>query len=255
MTTKIRSALRCIFFMLAVAAGAAAADEAQVAVAANFASPARRLAENFTQRTGHRLVITSGSTGKFYAQIRSGAPFDVLLSADEDTPRRMEQENLAVRGSRFTYALGKLVLWSARPGAVDGDGEILRKATFKRLAIANPRLAPYGAAAQQTMERLGVWVSLQARLVQGENIAQAFQFVSSGNAELGFVALSQILEEDGKGSAGSHWLVPQSLYSPIRQDAVLLSRGAANPAARELLDYLRSAPVRDLIRTYGYELP
>jgi molybdate transport system substrate-binding protein len=256
MKTKIRVALRCIFIALAMAVGgAAAAGEAQVAVAANFASPARRLAEEFAQRTGHRLVISSGSTGKFYAQIRSGAPFDVLLSADDQTPRRMEQENLSVSGSRFTYALGKLVLWSAKPGMVDNDGEVLRKAAFKRIAIANPRLAPYGAAAQQTMERLGVWVALQGRLVQGENIAQAFQFVSSGNAELGFVALSQILEEERKGSAGSHWLVPQSLYSPIRQDAVLLSRAAGNPAARALLDYVRSGPARDLIRTYGYDLP
>jgi molybdate transport system substrate-binding protein len=237
-----------------VNSGIAAADEAQMAVAANFSAPAKQLAAQFEKATGHRLALSSGSTGKFYAQISNGAPFDVLLAADSETPRRMEQEKLAVSGSRFTYALGKLVLWSPREGVVDDRGEVLRTGTFRRLSLANPRLAPYGAAAQEAMERLGAWATLQDRLVMGENIAQAFQFVASGNAELGFVAYSQV-REPGKPLAGSFWLVPQSLYAPLRQDAVLLAHGASNAAAREFLAFLRSAPALELIRGYGYELP
>jgi molybdate transport system substrate-binding protein len=238
----------------AVNSGIAAADEAQMAVAANFSAPAKQLAAQFEKATGHRLALSSGSTGKFYAQISNGAPFDVLLAADSETPRRMEQEKLAVSGSRFTYALGKLVLWSPREGVVDDRGEVLRTGTFRRLSLANPRLAPYGAAAQEAMERLGAWATLQDRLVMGENIAQAFQFVATGNAELGFVAYSQV-REPGKPLAGSFWLVPQSLYAPLRQDAVLLAHGASNAAAREFLAFLRSAPALELIRGYGYELP
>jgi molybdate transport system substrate-binding protein len=165
----------------------------------------------------------------------------------------MEEEKLVLLGRRFTYAVGRLALWSPLPGRVDDKGEVLRKAAFKRLAIANPKLAPYGAAAQQTMEKLGVWAALRQKLVQGENIAQTFQFVSSGNADLGFVARSQI-QEEGKTIAGSHWLVPPSLHAPLRQDAALLAHGEANAAAREFLDYLRSAPARELIRSYGYDL-
>ncbi len=225
-----------------------------MAVAANFSAPAKQLAAQFEKATGHRLALSSGSTGKFYAQISNGAPFDVLLAADSETPRRMEQEKLAVSGSRFTYALGKLVLWSPREGVVDDRGEVLRTGTFRRLSLANPRLAPYGAAAQEAMERLGAWATLQDRLVMGENIAQAFQFVATGNAELGFVAYSQV-REPGKPLAGSFWLVPQSLYAPLRQDAVLLAHGASNAAAREFLAFLRSAPALELIRGYGYELP
>ncbi|MBC7804063.1 MAG: molybdate ABC transporter substrate-binding protein [Candidatus Parcubacteria bacterium] len=239
---------------IALAAAPAAADEAQLAVAANFAGPVKQLADRFTQTTQHKLSISVGSTGKFYAQVKNGAPFDVFLSADDETPLRMEKEKLAVAGTRFTYAIGKLVLWSPSPGVVNGKGEVLRKTEFKRLAIANPKLAPYGAAAQQTLEKLGVWQAVQGKLVMGENIAQTLQFVATGNAELGFVALSQI-QEGGKPPAGSHWLVPQSLYDPIRQDAVLLARGGSNPAARLFLDFLRSAPARELVRSSGYDLP
>ncbi len=238
---------------LALAQAAAAAEEARLAIAANFAAPAGALAQQFSRDTGHRLAISAGSTGKLYAQIRNGAPFDVLLAADEETPRRMEREKLAVPGSRFTYALGKLVLWSPKKDLVDDQGAVLQKAAFKRLAIANPKLAPYGAAAVDAMKRLGVWPLLQDRLVQGENIAQAFQFVASGSADLGFVALSQIAER-GKSPAGSRWLVPPSLHAPIRQDAVLLLHGARNPAAQEFLAYLRSPRARESIRGYGYDL-
>lgn len=250
---SIRSG-RFLSMVLMLTSGFAAADEAQIAVAANFAAPAKQLADKFAKATPHKILISVGSTGKFYAQISNAAPFDVFLSADDETPLRMEKEKLAVVGSRFTYAIGKLVLWSPASGVVDGKGDVLRLATFKRLAIANPKLAPYGAAAQQAMEKLGVWPTLQGRLVMGENIAQTLQFVASGNVELGFVALSQI-QESGKAATGSHWLVPQSLYDPIRQDAVLLARGSSNAAARMFLEFLRSAAARELVRSSGYDLP
>ncbi|HEU4351066.1 MAG TPA: molybdate ABC transporter substrate-binding protein [Burkholderiales bacterium] len=238
--------------VLAFAATGAAAESVQVAVAANFAGTARMLAEQFAGQGGQRLELSSGSTGKFYAQIKNGAPFDVFLSADEATPLRLESEKLAIAGSRFTYAIGRLVLWSAQPGLVDERGEVLRKGRFNRLAIANPKLAPYGAAAQETLEKLGLWGELRPKLVQGENIAQTFQFVSSGNAELGLVALSQI-RDAGKPPSGSYWLVPAPLHAPLRQDAVLLARAERNPAAQAFLAYLRSGPARALIRAYGYE--
>ena len=198
------------------------------------------------------MRLSTGSTGKFYAQIRNGAPFDVLLAADEATPRRLAAEKLAPQAP-FTYAVGKLVLWSPQPGLVDAEGRILATGSFKRLAMANPKLAPYGLAAEQTMRKLGVRSALEPRIVMGESIAQAFQFVASGNAELGFVALSQLRESAPPG--GSAWLVPQSHYAPIRQDAVLLAHGAANPAAREFLEFLRSNAARTVIARYGYELP
>jgi molybdate transport system substrate-binding protein len=250
----VKGIFRSLPFALALISTPASAEEAQIAVAANFAAPMKQLAERFSQATTHRLLISVGSTGKFYAQVSNGAPFDVFLSADDETPSRMEKEKLAVAGTRFTYAVGKLALWSPAAGLVDANGDVLRKASFKRLAIANPKLAPYGAAAQQAMEKMGIWPELQDRLVLGENIAQTLQFVASGNADLGFVALSQILE-GGKPSAGSHWLVPQALYEPIRQDAVLLTRGKSNPAAHAFLEFLRSPAARDLIRAAGYDLP
>lgn len=215
----------------------------QIAVAANFAVPAKELATQFERASGHKTAISVGSTGKFYAQIRNGAPFDVFLSADEETPRRLEEEKLAVAGTRFTYAIGRLVLWSPQ---LRIDAEVLRTGNFKRLAIANPRLAPYGAAAQAALEKLGLWSAMQPRLVQGENIAQTFQFVASGNAELGFVALSQIAQ-----AGGSHWVVPAPLHAPLRQDAVLLVRGEKNPAAKDFLVHLRNS--RERIRSHGYE--
>ena len=250
----MRIAIAILAAGLLAAPAPAPADDAQVAVAANFAGTAKQLAERFSASSPHRLRISTGSTGKFYAQIANGAPFDILLSADDETPQRLERENLAAPGTRFTYAIGKLVLWSAAPGVVDGNGNVLRTAAFRRLAIANPKLAPYGAAAQQAMERLGVWTRAQPRLVLGENIAQTLQFIASGNAELGFVALSQI-QDEGKSPSGSHWPVPQPLYDPIRQDAVLLARASGNAAARAFMAFLRSAAARDLIRASGYDLP
>ena len=232
----------------------ASADEVQVAVAANFTAPMQKIAEAFARDTGHRAVLAFGATGKFYAQINNGAPFDVLLAADEQTSQRLEDEGQGVAGSRFTYAIGSLVLWSAREGYVDPQGRVLADGDFRHLALANPKTAPYGAAALQTLEKLGLRERLQPRFVQGENIAQTHQFVASGNAELGFIALSQVIE-DGRIARGSAWRVPADQHQPIRQDALLLQRGEHNPAARALLDYLRSASAVALIRAYGYEVP
>lgn len=232
----------------------ASADEVRVAVAANFTAPMQKIAEAFARDTGHRAVLAFGATGKFYAQINNGAPFDVLLAADEQTPQRLEDEGQGVTGSRFTYAVGSLVLWSAREGYVDAQGRVLADGDFRHLALANPKTAPYGAAALQTLEKLGLRERLQPRFVQGENIAQTHQFVASGNAELGFIALSQVIE-DGRIARGSAWRVPADQHQPIRQDALLLQRGEHNPAARALLDYLRSASAVALIRAYGYEVP
>lgn len=243
---------RLLSGLLAVVLSAAAparAAEVQVAVASNFTAPMQRIAAEFERDTGHRARLAFGSSGKFYSQIRNGAPFQVFLSADAETPARLEQDGLAVPGSRFTYAVGTLVLWSATPGYVDGEGAVLRQGGFRHLALANPRHAPYGRAAVEALERLGL--QLQPKFVQGENIAQAHQFVATGNAELGFVALSQVLR-DGRIGTGSAWVVPASLHGPIRQDAVLLAAGRGNAAAEALVRYLRGEKARAVIRAFGY---
>lgn len=237
---------------MACAAGAHA-GEVQVAVAANFTAPMHAIAAQFERDTGHRARLAFGSTGKFYAQIRNGAPFEVLLAADDETPARLEKEGQAAPGTRFTYAIGKLVLWSARAGVVDAKGEVLRTGDFRHLAIANPKTAPYGTAAVAVLKKLNLFDAVQARLVQGENIAQTHQFISTGNAQLGFVALSQVAR-DGRIAAGSGWIVPASLHEPIRQDALVLARGRGNPAAQALLDYLKSAKARAIIQSFGYAL-
>ena len=231
----------------------ASADEIRIAVAANFTAPMQKIADAFEKNTGHKAVLSFGATGKLYAQISNGAPFEILLSADDETPVRLEQEGLGVPGSRFTYAIGKLVLWSPKPGLVDDQGAVLRSGAFGHLALANPRLAPCGAAAQQAMQQLGVLDGLRPKIVWGENISQAYQFVATGNAELGFVALSQIRKESGE-IEGSHWLVPKNLYAPIRQDAVLLVKGKGNIAAQQFLKYLRDGRANAIIAGYGYDL-
>ena len=223
-----------------------------VAVAANFAAPMQKIAAVFEQDTGHKAVLSFGSTGKFYAQIKHGAPFHLLLAADVETPRRLGMEGLAVAGTQFTYAIGRLVLWSKQTGLVDDKGEVLRTGRFERLAMADPKLAPYGAAAMDSLTRLGLLPSLQARLVQGESIAQAYQFVASGNAPLGFVALSQVTS-DGRLSEGSAWVVPANLHTPIRQDAIVLAIGRDNPAAAAFMTYLQGDKARTIIRSFGYE--
>lgn len=229
------------------------ADEVQVAVAANFTAPIQAIAKDFEKDTGHKLVAAYGATGQFYAQIKNGAPFEVFLAADDSTPAKLEQEKAIVPGSRFTYAIGTLALWSAKPGYVDANGEVLKKNAFKHLSIANPKTAPYGLAASQVLEKLELTEATRPKLVEGQNITQAFQFVSTGNAELGFVALSQIYK-NGKVESGSAWIVPSSMHEPIRQDAVILEKGKDNPAAKALVDYLKGPKAAAVIKSYGYEI-
>ncbi|MGA7950891.1 MAG: molybdate ABC transporter substrate-binding protein [Thiobacillaceae bacterium] len=227
------------------------AADVQVAVAANFTAPMQKIAAAFERDTGHKALLAFGSTGNFYAQIKNGAPFEVLLSADAETPARLEKEGLGVPGTRFTYAIGTLVLWSAKSSVVDAHGQVLKKGAFAHIALANPRLAPYGAAALEVLSKLGIYSALEPKLVQGEDVAQAYQFVTSGNADLGFVALSQVLR-DGKISKGSAWVVPAALYTPIRQDAVILAGGEDNAAAVALMTYMKQKKARIIIKAYGY---
>jgi molybdate transport system substrate-binding protein len=241
------------FILCSVCADSARAGDVQVAVAASLAQPMQKIAAAFNRETGHRAVVSVGSTGKLYAQIKNGAPFQVLLAADDETPARLEKEGATVAGTRFTYAVGKLVLWSPQLGLVDSQGAVLKAPGAQPIAMADPRLAPYGAAALEVLGKLGLQAALQPRLVQGENMAQAHQFVVSGNASMGFVALSQVWQ-DSKLNAGSAWVIPQTLYTPLRQDAVLLNAGQSNPAANALLAFLRSPPARDILLSYGYSL-
>lgn len=223
------------------------AAQTNVAVAANFTDAAKEIATTFRQKTGHEAILSFGSSGQFQTQITQGAPFQVFLSADDARPRKLAEDGLAVADSRFTYAIGKLVLWSKAPGFVKGE-ETLRSGAFAKLSICNPIAAPYGAAAVAAMKSLKLYETLQPRLVEGATITQAYQFVETGNAELGFVALSQLAASD----AGSRWLVPQELYDPIRQDAVLLKNGADNEAARAFIQFLRGPETRAIVEKYGY---
>lgn len=225
------------------------AAEVIVAVAANFTAPMKEIAAAFERETGHKVSLSFGSTGNFRTQIVNGAPFQVFLAADDETPAALERDGHAVAGTRFTYAVGKLVLWSPGP-LVDAQGKILETGEFAHLAVANPKLAPYGKAAMQVLQKRGLTARLEPKIVWGQSITQTYQFVVSGAAELGFVALSQV-HEDGK-MKGSAWLVPQEDYDPIRQDAVLLVQGKDEPAARELLAYLQREPTRAIIQRYGY---
>jgi molybdate transport system substrate-binding protein len=238
--------------LVALPAGHAVADEALVAVAANFKDVMEVLEERFEQQSGHELEISIGSTGQFYSQVVQGAPFDVFLAADQERPARLEREHRAVPGSRFTYAVGRLALWSPDPGRIGDDGAAtLEQGDFRRLAIANPDLAPYGAAVIEVLEALGLEERLRPKIVMGEDIGQAFSLVATGNVELGFVALSYVLAPQNE-QPGSRWEIPAELHSPIRQDAVLLSHGAGNAAARALLEFLRSEDTRREIERWGY---
>ena len=246
-----RFALTAVFGMLTL--NSAWADEVQVAVAANFTAPIQAIAKDFEKDTGHKLVASFGATGQFYAQIKNGAPFEVFLSADDTTPEKLENEGETVKGSRFTYAIGTLALWSPKAGYVDDKGEVLKKNDYKHLSIANPKAAPYGLAATQVLAKLNLTEATKGKLVEGQNITQAFQFVSTGNAELGFVALSQIYK-DGKVTNGSAWIVPSELHDPIRQDAVILNKGKDSAAAKALVEYLKGPKAAAVIKSYGYEL-
>lgn len=229
------------------------ADEVQVAVAANFTGPMQVISALFERDTGHKASLAFGATGKFYAQISNGAPFEILLSADDETPAKLVKEGYGVAGTPFTYAIGKLVLWSADPKLVDAKGAILKKGGFKHLSLANPKAAPYGAAGMQVMTKLGVADSIKPLIVQGENISQTHQFISTGAAELGFVAYSQVIK-NGQIGSGSGWIVPSNLYDPIRQDAVILAKGKDKPAAIALMSYLKGEKAQAVINSFGYEL-
>ena len=227
------------------------AGEVSVAVAANFTAPMQKIAAQFEQDTGHKAVLSFGATGKFYAQIKNGAPFGILLAADSATPEKIAREGLGIGATRFTYAIGQLVLWSKQPGYVDAEGKVLQKTDWQHIAIANPKLAPYGLAAMQTLDKLGLTAQVQPRVVTGENIGQTYQFAASGNAQLGFVALSQVME-DGRLREGSAWVVPGNLHEPIRQDAIVLKPGQGSEAAAALMQYLRGDKARAVIKSYGY---
>ena len=249
-----RQARMAISLVLTVAVlpAAAWAAQAHVAVAANFAEPMKAIAAILEKTTGHTLKISTGASGALYTQIRNGAPYDVFLSADRERPALLETDGLAQPGTRFTYATGRLVLWSARPGRVDDQGTILRSPDLGRVAYANPRTAPYGAAALQVLDRLGLRSAIAPKLVQGESIGQTYAFVKTGNADVGFVAWSQVLE-NGRLREGSMWLVPPDHHAPLHQDAVLLRRGARNEAAHGLIQLMQRADIRVLIRAHGYE--
>lgn len=239
---------RCLVALWPLLAIPAAAAETHVAVAANFAEPARAIAAGFERTTGHKAILAFGSSGAFYTQISHGAPFEIFLSADAERPARIERDGLAVPGTRFTYAIGRLVLYSTTPGLVDAKGAVLGSNRFDKIAIADPATAPYGVAAIETMRKLGVHDALRPKIVTGSSIAQTYQFASTGAAQLGFVALSQVIAEPG----GSRWIVPQRLHRPIAQQAVLLRTGQNNPAAAAFIKYLKSSPAMAIIRRYGY---
>lgn len=236
---------------LLLASNQARADIIHVAVASNFNNAITELASRFETTSEHQITLIFGSTGKHYAQIKHGAPFDLFFAADARRPQLLEEEGLAEPGSRFTYALGKLVLWSPQPDLVDPKGKMPKNGTFRYLSIANPKLAPYGRATEEVLQASGLWKSLHGKMVRGENIGQALQFVRSGNAELGFVAYSQI-KRPGHPVIGSYWEIPQSLYTPITQQAVLLKEGRA---ARDFLAYMHSEEAQTTIRSYGYTTP
>ena len=242
--------LSLVLFFLSVTP--ALAEQALVAVAANFVPPFREVAMEFEKTTGHNLQTASGSSGSFTTQIKNGAPFDVFFSADSERPKLLEDEGLGVKGSRFTYAIGRLVLWSPDPDLVKGEGT-LRSESFKHLAIADPKTAPYGVAAMQAMQKRGVWESVQPRIVMGESLGQTMGFIESGNAELGFLALSQVLDPKMKGKGG-RWDVPNDLHEPIQQDVVLLTKGKDNPAAKALMEFMGKPQATAIIERYGYEL-
>ncbi len=254
MISALRGHVAAVVVLFGLIGSPAWAGEVRAAVASNFSAPMELIAVLFQQESGHTVKVSLGSSGKFYSQIKGGAPFDVFLAADEALPKQLVQEKLAVGGSRFVYATGRLVLWSAQPGFVDAKGTVLYKGSYNKLAIADPRLAPYGMAARETLEKLTMWNAMQRKLVKGENVTQTYQFIATENAELGFIALSQVMR-DGKVTDGSWWLVPSELHKPIRQGAVLLSGAKDQAASRAFLAFLKSGKAAAVMRSFGYELP
>lgn len=254
MQISLRGPIATILLLCGLASSPVWAGEVSVAVASDFAAPMERIAALFTKESGHTVKVHPGASGKLYAQIRGGAPFDAFLSADEELPRLLMQEGSAIAGSRFVYATGRLVLWSAQPGLVDDKGSVLNKGNFNRLAIANPRFSPYGVAAKDALAKLTMWNAMQEKLDKGDDVTQTYQLAATEKDDLAFIALSQVMR-DGKVSAGSWWLVPSELHKPIRQSAVLLSRAQDVAAAKAFLDFLRSDKARAVMRGFGYEFP
>lgn len=247
---RFLSLLLCLLSLLLVAPSLYA-EQIRVAVASNFVVALKAVVKTFEQSSGHQVVLISGSTGKLYAQIKQGAPFDLFFAADRKRPERLEKEAVALVGSRFTYAAGRVVLWSPEPELVDPKGDVLQQVEFTRLAMANPKLAPYGRATKEALERLGLWGALHTKMVRGENIGQAYQFVRSGSVKLGFVALSQV-KQPGQSVLGSYWIIPDEYHGPITQQAVMLKKGQA---ATAFVKYVKSNRATDIFRSYGYIIP
>jgi len=251
MGTCFKRLLATISILLYIGQIPAHAGEIRVAVAANFALTLAEIARAFEKETGHQVILASGSTGKHYAQIINGAPFDAFFAADITRPRLLDEAGIGIPDSRYSYALGRLVLWSPLPGLADEAGAVLYSDRYLRLAIANPKLAPYGAAAKEVLEGMLLWKKLQNKLVRGENINQALQFVHSGNAQLGFVAASQLVDSEPT-AGGSSWQVPANLHTPIRQQAILLTD---SDVAREFMAFSITSAASQIIENNGYEIP
>ncbi|MBS0151108.1 MAG: molybdate ABC transporter substrate-binding protein [Nitrospira sp.] len=242
----------CVVVITALAVTPALAESVLVAVAANFVPPFREIAMDFEKATGHAVQVAAGSSGNFYSQIKNGAPFDVFFSADAERPKLLEDEGLGVKDTRFTYAIGRLVLWSPNADLIKGE-ETLRSKQYKRLAMASPKTAPYGVAAMQALQKLALWDSVQPQIVMGESLGQTMGFIQSGNAQLGFVALSQVLDPKINGK-GSRWDVPNNLHEPIKQDVILLTTGKENSGAKALMEFMGGLQAKTIIERYGYEL-
>lgn len=240
-----------LFFSTPVLAGMGQGDDIKVAVSSNFTGAMRAIVERFENKTADQVTLIFGATGKHYAQIHNGAPFDIFFAADSDRPQRLEKEGIAVSGSRFTYAFGKLVLWSPKPGYLEFGADSLSKQSFRYLAVANPKLAPYGKAAFEVLKHQGLWATLSSKIVRGENIGQTFQFVQSGNAELGFIALS-LIQRPGFAIEGSLWRVPEALYTPIEQQAVVIKD---SPASQRFIRFVKSDEAKEIIHGFGYSTP
>jgi molybdate transport system substrate-binding protein len=255
MQISLRGPIVAVLVLCGLMSSPVQAGEVSVAVASNFAAPMERLAPLFQKESGHTVKVSTGASGKLYAQIRGGATFDVFLSADEEMPKQLMQDGFAVGGSRFIYATGKLVLWSAQPDLVDEKASVLNKGNFKMLAIANPRFSPYGVAAKETLTKLTMWNSIQEKLTKGENVTQTYQLVATEKADLAFIALSQVMRDGKMVEGGSWWLVPPEMHQPIRQSAVLLSHAKDQVAAKAFLAFLKSEKARTVMRGFGYEVP
>jgi molybdate transport system substrate-binding protein len=254
MQITLRGPITTLLLLCGLMSSHVRAAEVNVAVSSDFAAPIERLAPLFQKESGHTLKVSTGASGKLFAQIKGSAPFDAFLSADEEMPKQLMQDGFAVGGSRFVYATGKLVLWSTQPGFVDEKGAVLNKGNFNMLAIANPRFSPYGVAAKETLTKLTMWNSIQEKLTKGENVTQTYQLATTEKADLAFIALSQVMR-DGKVTSGSSWIVPPDMHKPLRQSAVLLTHAKDQVAAKAFLAFLKSEKARTVMRGFGYEVP